>query len=66
MTGFDFEKAREVLNIPEDYATNALIAIGYQGKAEELPEPLRERELPSSRNPLDESLFEGNFGSPLK
>jgi nitroreductase len=66
MTGFDFEKAREVLNIPEDYAVNALIAIGYQGEAEGLPEPLRERELPSSRNPLGVSLFEGNFGSPLK
>ncbi|KHD84321.1 nitroreductase family protein [Heyndrickxia ginsengihumi] len=66
MTGFDFEKAREVLNIPEDYAINALVAIGYQGDKDALPESLRSREVPSPRRPVAESVFEGAFGESLK
>ena len=63
MTGFDFEKAREVLHIPEEYSINALIAIGYQAEKDLLPENLQEREQPSTRRPLNESLFEGEFGN---
>lgn len=66
MTGIDFDKAREVLNIPEDYAIDALIAIGYQGEKEALPPHLQEREVPSTRRPVKESIFEGSFGEPLK
>lgn len=66
MTGFDFEKAREVLNIPEDYAINALVAIGYQAPKEDLPEAIKEREKPSTRRPLEESIFEGEFGQQIK
>ncbi|KYD19331.1 MAG: nitroreductase family protein [Caldibacillus debilis] len=65
MTGFDFAKAREVLNIPEEYAIQALVAIGYQGKKEDLPEHLQEREFPKGRRPLKESVFEGSFGQPF-
>ncbi|RGR86080.1 nitroreductase family protein [Heyndrickxia coagulans] len=66
MTGFDFEKAREVLNIPADYAIDALIAIGYRGEKEALPASLQERETPSARRPVKESVFEGSFGNPVK
>lgn len=66
MTGINFEKARQVLNIPEEYAIQALIAIGYQGEKEVLPENLQERETPSSRRPVKESLFEGRFGESFK
>lgn len=66
MTGFDFDKAREILNIPEEYSINALIAIGYQGDKNALPEALQEREQPSSRRPLKESLLEGGFGQQIK
>lgn len=66
MTGFDFEKAREVLNIPADYAIDALIAIGYRGEKEALPPSLQERETPSARRPVKESVFEGSFGNPVK
>ncbi|GER68615.1 nitroreductase [Weizmannia acidilactici] len=65
MTGFDFEKAREVLNIPEDYAIDALIAIGYQGEKDALPVALQERETPSDRRPVKESVFEGSFGKTI-
>ena len=62
MTGFDMKKARETLGIPDEYAIQALIAIGYQGPREALPEELREREQPSQRRPLDSFVYEGMFG----
>ncbi|WP_051382187.1 nitroreductase family protein [Sediminibacillus terrae] len=61
MGGFDKEKAREVLNIPEDYAIQAVVAIGYQGEKSGLPENLKEREQPSPRRPLHETIHEGSF-----
>ncbi|MCQ6275590.1 nitroreductase family protein [Bacillus sp. V3B] len=65
MTGFDFERAREVLNVPENYSIDALIAIGYQGEKDVLSETLQEREQPSPRRPVKESLFEGAFGQAI-
>ncbi len=62
MTGFDFEKARKLLEIPEEYNIQALVAIGYQGEKEDLPEHLQQREQPNSRRPIKESIFEGTFG----
>ncbi|WP_078433193.1 nitroreductase family protein [Metabacillus halosaccharovorans] len=61
MGGFEKEKAREVLNVPDDIEIHAVIAIGYQGEKEILPENLQEREQPSDRRPLKELLFEGTF-----
>ncbi|AXI08161.1 nitroreductase family protein [Oceanobacillus sp. 143] len=63
MTGFDFQKAREVLEIPEDYAIEALVAIGYQDEKEKLPEKLQQREHPNERQSLQEFIFNGKFGS---
>ncbi|TRZ37901.1 nitroreductase family protein [Niallia circulans] len=62
MGGFDNVLARQVLNIPEQYELHAVVAIGYQGEKESLPDNLQEREKPSSRRALRESLFEGSFG----
>ncbi|GAA4726749.1 nitroreductase family protein [Brevibacillus fulvus] len=62
MGGFEPEKAREVLQVPEEYAIQAVIAIGYQGEKDALPEKFQEREQPNNRQPLKESLFEGTFG----
>lgn len=65
MGGFDREKAREVLQIPEKFHIHAVIAIGYMGEKETLPENLQEREQPSPRRPLNEMLFEGKFNQTL-
>ncbi|MDU0200208.1 MULTISPECIES: nitroreductase family protein [Paenibacillus] len=62
MGGFDHNQARETLQIPEDYQTHAVIAIGYRGPVEALPERFQEREAPSTRRPVSELLFEGTFG----
>lgn len=61
MTGFDFEKAREVLEIPEDYNIEALVAIGYQDEREKLPEKLQQREQPNDRQPLENLIHRGTF-----
>jgi nitroreductase len=65
MGGFDHNQARIVLEVPEDYEINAVIAIGYRGNKEELPVKFQEREVPSTRRPLTETLFEGGFGNSL-
>lgn len=61
MGGIDRAKAREVLGVPDEYDIQIAIAIGYQGDASELPETLQAREVPSSRKPLEEIVFEGSF-----
>ncbi len=66
MGGFDGEKARADLRIPEGYEPVAAIALGYAGDAATLPDPLRERELaPRTRNPLQDIVFEGEWDRPL-
>jgi nitroreductase len=61
MQGFDFQKARTTLSIPDDYAISAMFAAGKPGDANELPPALREREKPSPRKPVREIICEGQF-----
>lgn len=63
MVGFDAEKARTVLNVPEDFVVMAAYAIGYHGDKSQLPPDVRQREVPSGRRPLAESIFEGGFSA---
>lgn len=61
MQGFDYERARTVLNIPDEYQVEAMAAIGRPGRIEELPEQLQARETPNERRPLSQSVCEGPF-----
>ncbi len=61
--GFDQEKAREVLAIPDDHQLEVFIAVGRQGDPAGLPEWARTREQPSDRRPLEELVREGSFGA---
>ena len=61
MQVFDYDKAKKVLNVPEDYNVEAMIAIGRQGKKEDLPKELQEKEELSDRKPLAEIAWEGGF-----
>lgn len=61
MQGFDYDKAKTVLNIPDEYQVEAMAAVGKPGRKENLPEALRERETPSTRKPIAEIVFEGKF-----
>jgi nitroreductase len=61
MQGFDYERAKEMLHIPDGYAVEAMVAIGNAGRKEDLPENLREREFPSGRKGLADLVQEGFF-----
>lgn len=63
MAGFDYNLAKEKLEIPDDYSVEMMIAVGHHGKIEDLPEPLREREATSQRKKLEEIVFEGKFSA---
>jgi nitroreductase len=45
MAGFNHEKATENLNVPEGYDLGVIMAVGYPGDPERLPENLKTREL---------------------
>jgi len=62
MEGFDYEKAKKDLKIPDDYEVHAMIVVGKPGKKEDLPPELQERETPSDRKPITQFIFEGTFG----
>lgn len=65
MGGFDADKARTLLHIPEGYTPLTVIALGYPGSPDKLHPVLRERELaPRTRKPLDEFVFEGTWQQP--
>lgn len=61
MSGFDYDKAREVLGIPELYSIECMVAVGKRGRTEDLPKELQEKEIPSTRKPLKEILMIGKF-----
>ncbi len=61
MQGFDYYKAKEVLQIPDGYQVEAMIAVGKKGKKEDLPDYQQEREFPSSRKTIAQIVMEGVF-----
>lgn len=63
MAGFDPEKARQALSIPEGWEPIAALAIGYPGDPDSLPPKLKDRELaPRTRKPLREFVMTGSWG----
>jgi nitroreductase len=61
MMGFDYDKARAQLKVPEDYDVAAMFAAGRPGSVDALPEQLRQREQPSHRKPVSQIICEGAF-----
>jgi nitroreductase len=61
MQGFDYERARAVLDVPPEFAVEAMAAVGLPGSMDRLPEDLQARERPNSRRPLANTAFEGRF-----
>jgi len=63
MAGFHVNKARELFALPAGYEPVAMIALGYPGDPQTLPETLRERELAGrSRKGLEEFVFAARWG----
>jgi len=61
MQGFDFEKARTALAVPEDFAVAAMFAVGRPGDPEHLPADYRKIEVPSGRKRVRDIICEGKF-----
>ncbi|MES2886841.1 MAG: nitroreductase family protein [Pseudomonadota bacterium] len=59
--GFDRARARQALNIPEVFHLEVMIAIGRQANAHSLPDDLRQREQPTQRRPLADTVAQGSF-----
>jgi nitroreductase len=61
MQGFDYDAAKEGLELPDDHAVEVMIAVGRPGKVGDLPEKLRDQEKPNRRKPITETVFEGKY-----
>ncbi|GAB4532988.1 MAG: nitroreductase family protein [Roseibium sp.] len=59
MAGILKDEINERLGVPERFQPLIAFAIGRRGDVSALPEALRDREMPSSRMPLDEIAFSG-------
>jgi nitroreductase len=61
--GFDGDKLRAAIALPEDYAIETIAVIGKPGDKSVLPEGLQAREVPNDRTPLAQLASEGKFGA---
>lgn len=66
MEGFDYDKIRSVLAIPDSMAVESMIAVGYPADIKKLPTEEQEREIPSTRKNLTEFVFQGSLNNPIK
>ena len=65
MAGFDVETARQRFRVPEGWEPVSVMALGYPGEVESLPDQFREREMEQrQRKPLEEFVFSGTWGHP--
>lgn len=65
MDRFDFDELRKVLNIPDEYQIEIIIAVGKPGSNQDkLPVDLQSRNRPSDRKPVADIMFEGTFSAP--
>jgi nitroreductase len=63
MEGFDYDRARAALHVPEQFQIEAMAAVGKPGPKEVLPDKLQKRESPSDRRKVVDSICEGPFRS---
>ncbi len=62
MGGFVADRARDTMNIGDGFTPIAMLAVGYKGDPETLPDALKQRELaPRSRKPIGEIVFKGRL-----
>jgi len=62
MAGFSADKAREVFQIPDEFDVVSMIALGYMGDSDQLPEDIRKMESRErEQRPLDKIIFSGDW-----
>ncbi len=59
MEGFDYERARRELGVPQEYRVEAMAAVGRPAPTQVLTAALQARETPSDRRPLSTTVCEG-------
>jgi nitroreductase len=65
MGGFDGDRLAASFGVPGRFTPMAMIAVGYPGDPDRLPEDLQEREMAErNRRPLSEIAFTGRWESP--
>ena len=57
MGGFSKKRLREEFNIPDEYETICVVALGKSGDKESLPENLKSRERPDIRKDIKELIL---------
>jgi nitroreductase len=62
--GFDRVAARDRLQVPDSFAIEAMVALGRQAGRDTLHAEFHASEIPSSRRPLEETVFAGGLGLP--
>lgn len=66
MAGFDRSKAGLLFQIPAGFEAMTVLAVGYIGSPDHLPEDQRQREIsPRQRKPLSQFVFNGAWGVAL-
>jgi nitroreductase len=61
MGGFDVKHMETLLALTEEYEMQIMVAVGRPGDKELLDEKYRQRETPSQRRPLHETVFKDIF-----
>ncbi|WP_438392000.1 nitroreductase family protein [Caballeronia sp. DA-9] len=62
--GFQYERTRAALKIPDDYEIEIFIALGKASNRAALSPDLQASDRPSSRLPVTELVCDGHFGFP--
>ncbi|MCB0279025.1 MAG: nitroreductase family protein [Calditrichaeota bacterium] len=62
MGGFHIDQAKEILSVDDDYEIAVIIAVGYPGDINTLPDDLKKRESgPRKRNELNDFVFKNRL-----
>eukprot|EP01067_Filipodium_phascolosomae_P008232 Filipodium_phascolosomae@DN6944_c0_g1_i1.p1 len=66
ISSINYEKAKAMCKLPNDFQVQAMIAIGKPGRKEDLPNELQQIEGPSTRKPLQEIIVDLNSPCTLR
>jgi nitroreductase len=66
MQGFDYDRAKSELGVPDGYEVEAMAAVGVLADASTLSEYNRGREIPSTRKELTGIAAEGRFTEDVR
>jgi nitroreductase len=61
MAGFDYDRAKAALNVPDDFTVEAMAAVGRPGAKDDRPPQHLAREVPSQRKSVTELVFAGPY-----